>query len=202
MWLLVGLGNPGREYEDTRHNVGFLVLDELARRHQTDAPKSKFGGEIQTVELARGGQREKGLLLKPMEFMNLSGRAVGRTAAFFQVPPAQWVVVHDEIDLVLGRLQVKVGGGHAGHNGVRSIMSETGSPDFLRLRIGVGRPQGRREAAGHVLGGFTKAESQELSIVIQEAADAVETMVLEGVPAAMNRFNKRKDDKKQEQAKQ
>jgi PTH1 family peptidyl-tRNA hydrolase len=189
VWLIVGLGNPGPKYASNRHNIGFMVVDELARRVRAEGFRGKFGGEVTTCEVS--GQRAA--LLKPMEYMNLSGRAVQRTAAFYQVEPKEIVVVHDEIDLELGRLQVKIGGGHAGNNGVRSIIQDLGAPDFVRVRCGVGRPGGARgKVADHVLGDFGKGELEEAKIVIQEAADAVELIVKQGPLLAMNRFNVRK----------
>lgn len=189
MWLIVGLGNPGPKYASNRHNIGFMVVDELARRVRAEGFRSKFGGDVATCEVS--GQRAA--LLKPMEYMNLSGRAVQRTAAFYQVEPREIVVVHDEIDLDLGRLQVKIGGGHAGNNGVRSMIQELGSPDFVRVRCGVGRPgHARGKVADHVLGDFGKSELEEAKIIIQEAADAVEDIVKRGALLAMNRWNVRK----------
>src|SRR5688572_8824772 len=166
-----------------------MVVDELARRAKAEAWKSKFGGDVTLCEIA--GQRT--VLVKPMEYMNVSGRSVQRVAAFYQVEPRDIVVVHDEIDLELGRLQVKIGGGHAGHNGVRSIAQDLGTSDFVRLRIGVGRPAGvQGRVVGHVLGDFGKSEQEEAKILIQEAADAIEEIVRIGPALAMNKVNVRK----------
>jgi PTH1 family peptidyl-tRNA hydrolase len=190
VWLIVGLGNPGPRYAQNRHNIGFMVVDELARRARAESFRAKFGGDVATCELA--GQRV--VLLKPMEYMNVSGRAVQRTSAFYQVAPAEILVVHDEIDLPLGALRVKVGGGHAGHNGVRSITQDLGTPEFARVRIGVGRP-GHRNAnvAGHVLDDFGRSEQEEVKILIQEAADGVEEILRKGPLLAMNKVNARRD---------
>jgi PTH1 family peptidyl-tRNA hydrolase len=188
MWLIAGLGNPGPKYAQNRHNIGFMVVDELARRTGAEGFRSKFGGEVATCQVA--GQ--KAALLKPMEYMNESGRAVQRTSAFYQVEPSALVVVHDEIDLPLGRLQLKQGGGHAGHNGIRSIIQHLGVPDFVRVRCGVGRPQGSRAAAGHVLGDFGKSELVEAEILVKEAADAVDELIRKGPLLAMNRFNQKR----------
>ncbi len=188
MWLIAGLGNPGPKYAQNRHNIGFMVVDELARRTGAEGFRTKFGGEITTCEVAR----QKAALLKPMEYMNESGRAVQRATAFYQVPASELVVAHDEIDLPLGRLQVKLGGGHAGHNGVRSIVQYLGTSDFVRVRCGVGRPAGSRAAAGHVLGDFGKSEQTEVAILVQEAADAIEEIVRKGALLAMNKVNMRK----------
>jgi PTH1 family peptidyl-tRNA hydrolase len=187
VWLLVGLGNPGPKYAQNRHNIGFMVVDELAQRVRAEGWKAKNGGELAAADVA--GQ--KAILLKPLEFMNLSGRAVQRTAAFYQIEPKQVVVVHDEIDLELGRLQVKVGGGHGGHNGLRSIVQELGSSDFVRVRCGVGRPRGASEVADFVLGDFAKAERTEAEILSKEAADALEEILKKGPVLAQNRFNQK-----------
>ncbi len=188
MWLLVGLGNPGPKYSKNRHNIGFMVVDELARRTRAESFRSKFGAELTTCEV--GGQRCA--LLKPQEYMNVSGRAVQRTAAFYQVEPREIVVIHDEIDLPLGTLRLKVGGGHAGHNGLRSIVQDLGSADFVRVRCGVGRPAGSRPVASFVLDDFGKAAEEEAKILVQEAADAVEEVIARGALLTMNKVNQRK----------
>jgi PTH1 family peptidyl-tRNA hydrolase len=192
VWILCGLGNPGPKYAQNRHNIGFMVIDEIAGRARAEAWKAKHGAELATADFA--GQ--KVCLLKPQEYMNVSGRALQRAAAFFQVTPPEIVVVHDELDLPLGRLQVKVGGGHGGHNGLRSIVQELGTADFVRVRCGVGRPQGGKgpEVADFVLQDFAKAERTEAEIVVKEAADAVETILRKGAKAAQNQFNQKKSD--------
>lgn len=190
MWLVVGLGNPGPKYAQNRHNIGFMVVDEIARRVSAQDWKSKFGGELAAAQIAG----EKAILLKPMEYMNLSGRAVARTAAFYRIELGRIIVIHDEIDLPLGRLRIKVGGGHAGHNGLRSVIQELGSPDFVRVRCGVGRPTGRREVADFVLEDFAKSELKEAEMMTKEAADAVEEIVRKGPLLAMNKFNVRAEN--------
>ncbi len=181
MWLVVGLGNPGREYEHTRHNIGFMVVDELARRWKAAGWRSKFGGEI--------AQAKDVVVLKPQEYMNVSGQAVQRTQAFYKIEPKDTIVVHDEIDLPCGKLRVKVGGGHGGHNGLRSIIQNTGDA-FIRVRCGVGKPNGGKErVTGHVLGGFSKAEQDELPFMIGGAADAVQLILDKGTTIAMNKVN-------------
>ena len=182
--LVVGLGNPGREYERTRHNTGWLVLDELARRHD-GSWRSKFSGSLAEVRL--GDLRLA--LLKPETYMNESGRSLGAAARFFKVEPGQVLVVHDDVDLETGRLQARAGGGLAGHNGLRSLAQHLGSQDFLRLRIGVGRP-GRgdpRSVADWVLSPF--APEDDADALVARSADAVETIVGEGLEAAQQRFN-------------
>ena len=182
--LVAGLGNPGREYERTRHNVGWMVADELARRHGSSF-RSKFSGRVAEV---RAGEKRLAVL-KPETYMNESGRSVGAAARFFKVPPEQILLVHDDVDLAEGRLQVRRGGGLAGHNGLRSIAQHLGTDDFLRLRIGVGRPErgDRRPVADYVLSPFDPhVDVEEL---VARAADAVELLAAEGLPAAQQRFN-------------
>ncbi|MBI4509250.1 MAG: aminoacyl-tRNA hydrolase [Deltaproteobacteria bacterium] len=185
MWLVVGLGNPGPKYAQNRHNIGFMVADEIARRLRVGAFRAKLGGEV-----AQGqASGQKLLLLKPMEYMNESGRAVQRMAAFYQVSPERIVVIHDDVDLELGRLKLKQGGGHGGHNGVRSTIDQLGSSDFVRIRCGVGHPQEKEKVVGHVLGDFSKAEREAVDALIQRAADAALDVVTQGVLFAMNRHN-------------
>jgi PTH1 family peptidyl-tRNA hydrolase len=182
--LIAGLGNPGREYEHTRHNVGWLVVDELARRHG-GSWRSKFSGSLAEIRLADA----KLALLKPETYMNESGRSVAAAARFFKVPVESLLVVHDDVDLEPGRLQARRGGGLAGHNGLRSLAQHLGSQDFLRLRIGVGRP-GRgdpRPVADWVLSPF--APEEDADALVSRAADAVETIVAEGLETAQQRFN-------------
>ena len=182
--LVVGLGNPGREYARNRHNVGWMVVDELARRHGASW-KGKFSGQL--AELRLDGHRVG--LLKPETFMNESGRAVGAAARFFKLEPDAILVVHDEMDLEPGRLQARSGGGLAGHNGLRSIAAHLKTPDFLRLRVGVGRP-GRgdaRKGADYVLSNFTTEEDAET--IVAQAADAVEKLDAEGLERAQAQFN-------------
>jgi len=182
--LVVGLGNPGREYARNRHNVGAMVVDELGRRHGASW-KGKFNGRIAEVRV--DGHRVG--LLKPETYMNESGRSVGAAARFYKLEPDAVLVVHDEIDLEHGRLQARLGGGLAGHNGLRSIAAHLSSPDFLRLRVGVGRP-GRgdhRQPKDHVLSNFTPDEDAET--LVARAADAVETLDAEGLERTQAKFN-------------
>jgi peptidyl-tRNA hydrolase, PTH1 family len=182
--LGAGLGNPGRGYERTRHNVGWLVLDELARRHG-GTWRSKFSGSLAEIRL---GELRLGLL-KPETYMNESGRSVGAAARFFKVEPESLLVVHDDVDLEPGRLQARRAGGLAGHNGLRSLAQHLGTQDFLRLRIGVGRPGrgDRRSVSDWVLSPFEPDEN--LEDLVARAADAVETIAAEGVEAAQRRYN-------------
>jgi PTH1 family peptidyl-tRNA hydrolase len=183
-WLLVGLGNPGGEYAGTRHNMGYRVLEELARRWGVSLSRRQFQAELGTGSVAG----TPAVLMKPRTYMNLSGRAVAPAAGFYQIPLERLVVIHDDIDLPLGRLRVKAGGGHGGHNGLRSLTEALGSGGFLRLRIGVGRPE-RGDVTGHVLGRFSPEEAACQEGWVSLAADAVEEILRNGVSSAMNRYN-------------
>jgi len=182
--LIAGLGNPGRRHERDRHNAGWMVVDELARRHGASF-RSKFGGQLAETRL--GDSRVA--LLRPETFMNESGRSISAAARFFKVPPEDILVVHDEVDLEPGRLQARLGGGLAGHNGLRSIAQALGTSEFLRLRIGVGRP-GRgdpRDVADYVLAPFEPHEDADA--LVSRAADAVEALLAEGLAETQRRFN-------------
>jgi PTH1 family peptidyl-tRNA hydrolase len=184
--LVVGLGNPGREYAGNRHNLGYMVADELARRHGGSF-RAKFSGRLAEVRI--GG--EPVALLKPETYMNESGVSVGGAARFFKLEPAEVLVVHDEGDFDLGRMQARLGGGLAGHNGLRSIAQHLRTQDFLRLRVGVGRPErgDPRPLADYVLSDFEPHDDVEG--IVARAADAVETVVAEGLEAAQRRFNEK-----------
>ena len=191
MKLVAGLGNPGGEYRDTRHNVGFLVVDELARRASLAFNQHRFDAEWVSGEVAR----EKVVLLKPTTFMNLSGQAVAPAARFYKVAVADVVVVQDELDHPLGRLQVKVGGGSGGHNGLKSISSALGEDGYVRVRVGIGKPvvpgEKRSSVVGHVLGAFGADEQAAAKEAVARAADAVECILSQGAAVAMNRFNRK-----------
>ena len=182
--LVVGLGNPGAEHARDRHNVGWMVADELARRHGGSF-RSKFSGKIAEIRL----DELRLALLKPETYMNLSGASVAAAARFFKVTPEEVAVVHDDVDLEPGRLQARRGGGLAGHNGLRSIAQALGTQDFLRLRIGVGRPArgDRRPVADYVLSPFEP--EVDVDALVARAADAVETVLADGLEAAQARFN-------------
>ena len=182
--LVVGLGNPGGEYASNRHNVGRMIVDELARRHG-GSWKSKFSGQLAEIRV----DRHKVALLKPETYMNASGGPVGAAARYFKVEPDSVLVVHDEGDLDLGRLQARLGGGLAGHNGLRSIAQYLKTQDFLRLRVGVGRPErgDPRPLADYVLSDFEPADDAEA--IVARAADAVETLDAEGLEQAQQQFN-------------
>ena len=184
--LVVGLGNPGREYATTRHNVGFMVADELVRRHG-GSWRSKFSGEV--ADLRVDGARVA--LLKPQTYMNESGRSVAAAATFYRVDPESLLAIHDEVDLGLGRMQARLGGGLAGHNGLRSLASALRTPEFLRLRIGVGRPErgDPRPVSDWVLSPFEP--EADVGALVGRAADAVEALVRDGLEEAQQRFNER-----------
>ncbi|MFN8034387.1 MAG: aminoacyl-tRNA hydrolase [Acidimicrobiia bacterium] len=184
--LVVGLGNPGAEYARSRHNVGAEVVELLAKRHGARLRKTKERALVDEIRV--GGKRVA--LAVPLTFMNESGQAVAPLVRRLGVGPSTIVIVHDELDLPVAALKVKVGGGLAGHNGLRSIKSHLHSDEFLRVRIGVGKPPGGKEqGADHVLRKFSKAERAEIDVTIEQAADAVEAILRDGVDAAMNRFN-------------
>lgn len=182
--LIAGLGNPGARYERDRHNVGWMVVDELARRHGATF-KSKFNGRLSETRVGEA----RVALLKPETYMNESGRSISAAARFFKAAAEVVLVVHDDVDLEVGRLQARLGGGLAGHNGLRSIAQSFGTPEFLRLRIGVGRP-GRgdpRDVADYVLAPFEPHEDRDG--IVARAADAVESLLSEGLDATQQRFN-------------
>ena len=182
--LVVGLGNPGREHARDRHNAGWMVVDELARRHDGSF-RSKFSGQLSEIRL---GDLRLGLL-KPETYMNLSGDSLGAAARFYKVPLDSIAVVHDDVDLEAGRLQVRLGGGLGGHNGLKSVKQGLGSADFLRTRVGVGRPGrgDRRPVADYVLSPFAAEDDAEA--LVARAADAVETLARDGLAEAQRRFN-------------
>ena len=191
-YLVVGLGNPGPKYAATRHNVGQMVLDHIA-----DAGGGRFTAarRAQAVvlegRLGLPGADERVILAKTTTYMNVSGGPVKALAAYYDIAPEQVVVVHDEVDIPAGALRLKRGGGEGGHNGLRDITKALGTKDYLRVRVGVGRPPGSRDTADHVLAPFSSTERKTLELLISEAADAVESVILEGLTAAQQRFHSR-----------
>jgi PTH1 family peptidyl-tRNA hydrolase len=189
--LILGLGNPGRSYHWTRHNVGFLLLDGLAQKHGIEVSrrgmKSLYGrGRIGTEEV---------ILAKPQTFMNLSGEAAQRLLQFFKIPPENLIVLHDDLDLPMGKPRIRVRGGHGGHKGIRSIIEALGNDGFLRFKIGIGRP-GRpgQDPADFVLEPLTEGEREEFKKMIEENLEALEVLIPEGRQAAMNRFHKDREE--------
>jgi PTH1 family peptidyl-tRNA hydrolase len=190
MKIICGLGNPGREYERHRHNVGFMVVETLLPRARAELHQGKFQARVGQGTL--GG--EKIVFLEPQTYMNLSGRSVAEAARFYKVAVEDVLVIHDELDLDFGRLQLKAGGGSGGHNGLKSTVSSLGADGFIRLRFGIGKPQGpnaKERVAGYVLSNFDDGERRRLDELLAQAADAAETWVRDGLATAMNRYNKR-----------
>ncbi|MGM0555067.1 MAG: aminoacyl-tRNA hydrolase [Myxococcota bacterium] len=183
-YLIAGLGNPGTKYAGTRHNIGFMAVDRLAERHRMSLGTEKFDGRFDTGVIGR----EKVALLEPQTFMNRSGRSVQAAASFYDVPTDQIIVVHDEIDLDVGQLRLKAGGGHGGHNGLRDIAQKLGTKDFLRVRLGVGRPE-HGDVTNHVLGQFQRDEQPLVDDLIERGCDAIELLLSDGLARAQNRFH-------------
>jgi len=199
-WLVVGLGNPGPQYAGNRHNVGQMVLDELARRAQASFG-SKGGvlsrrpqaatAEVRLGTLPGGAPGPRAVLAKPTTYMNTSGGPVAALSKYYDVPPERVIMVHDELDIPFGEIKLKIGGGEGGHNGLRDTTKALGTKDYLRVRVGIGRPPGRMDAADFVLRDFAKPELKELPLLLDDAADAVEVLVTEGLERAQFRFHTR-----------
>jgi PTH1 family peptidyl-tRNA hydrolase len=185
-WLVVGLGNPGPEYAGTRHNLGFLVLDELAARAQGRFATHKRARAHVAEERVQG---QRAVLAKPTTYMNESGGPVKGLLDFYKVPLDRLVVVHDELDIPFAALRLKLGGGDNGHNGLRSIRRSVGSGDYYRLRVGIGRPPGRQDPADFVLKPWASVERKELPLLVSDATDALEMLLHEGLERAQNRYH-------------
>ncbi|MCO8272473.1 aminoacyl-tRNA hydrolase [Actinoplanes sp. TRM 88003] len=192
-WLVVGLGNPGKEYAGNRHNVGFMVADLLASRVGAKFGRAKrVQGEVAEGRLVSSGQHSGGpklVLLKPLTYMNLSGAPVVSLSQFFKVPVSNVIAVHDELDVPFGQIRAKRGGGEGGHNGLRSMSKSLADKEYARVRFGIGRPPGRQDPADYVLSDFAGAERKELDFLVDRAADVVEAIVLEGVEWAQNKYH-------------
>ena len=191
VWLVVGLGNPGPAYAGQRHNIGYLVNDELARRLRSPF-KAHKSGRADVVEGRLGEPGAPGprlVLARPRSFMNELGGAGSTLAKFYKVPPARIVAVHDELDIAFGTLRVKLGGGDNGHNGLRSMRASLGTGDFHRVRAGIGRPPGRQDVADFVLSNYSTVERKELPFQVDDAADADESLITEGLEKTQQRFN-------------
>jgi peptidyl-tRNA hydrolase, PTH1 family len=186
-WLIVGLGNPGPEYSHNRHNVGQMVLDELASRAGGGFKSHKSRAQVLEGRLGIGGPRI--VLAKPLCYMNVSGGPVSALAKFYDIDPGHVIAVHDEIDIPFNTVKLKIGGGEGGHNGLRDISKALATKDYLRVRVGVGRPPGRMDTADYVLRDFSATEKKELPFLVDSAADAVDTLVREGLPAAQQKFH-------------
>ncbi len=184
-FLVVGLGNPGREYRETRHNIGFMVIDRLGETLNCKLMKVQSKAIIGITKL----EGNKIILAKPQTYMNLSGQAVSALAHFYKIGLDHIIVAHDDVDLPFGQIRMRPGGGSAGQKGIASIIERLGSQDFARLRMGIGRPPGQREAADYVLKTFSKADAEFLPEFINRGAEAVRSFIIEGIDNAMNRFN-------------
>lgn len=194
-WLVAGLGNPGSAYASTRHNAGFFVVDEAARRGRVSfsAPRGMYSEVAETRLGATGfgavGDAVKVVLAKPRTYMNESGRAIRALCSFHKIPTEQVIVVHDELDLDFGQLRLKLGGGDNGHNGLKSTRAHLGTGDFYRVRYGIGRPPGRQAASDYVLQPFPSSLREDVLVEASRACDAIETLISEGLTAAQNKFN-------------
>ncbi len=195
-FLLVGLGNPGSRYADTRHNVGFMVIDRFAKSIGAPPYKEKFSGQFSRARHAGSNVN----LLKPTTFMNLSGQSVVSAANFYRIPPENLIIIHDELDLPLGTIRLKEGGGTGGHKGLASVQEQLGKSNFIRIRLGIGRPESDEEdltrerssnISNYVLDNFTKQEEGVLVKILSRSDEAVECVMRRGITAAMNEFNKR-----------
>lgn len=188
-WLIVGLGNPGPKYEATRHNVGQMALDVLAERAGARFAAHKTQARIAEARLVPGGP--KLVLAKSNGYMNTSGGPVSALAKYFDVPAERIVVLHDDLDLPFDSIKIKSGGGHGGHNGLRDIAKALGTPDYLRVRVGIGRPPGQQDPADYVLRPFASTERETLAVLLEDAADATESLVADGLLATQQRFHGR-----------
>lgn len=188
-YLVVGLGNPGSQYEHTRHNIGQMVIDELAHRRQEKLRSHKTNARISQTRLKAGGAAM--VLAKSNTYMNLSGGPVAALAKFFNIPAERVIVIHDELDIPFDSIKIKVGGGHAGHNGVRDITKALNTADFTRVRVGIGRPPGQQATADWVLQNFSSHQQKSLANLISDAADAVEDVIESGLLAAQQRWHGR-----------
>ncbi|WP_101835679.1 aminoacyl-tRNA hydrolase [Frankia canadensis] len=184
-WLVVGLGNPGPNYAGNRHNAGFMVVDLLAERAGSRLKSHRSRADVAEVRLAGA----RAVLARPLSFMNLSGGPVGAVRTFYKIDVSRIVVVHDELDIPFGAVRLKRGGGDNGHNGLRSISSALGSRDYLRVRVGIGRPPGRMDPADFVLRDFGTTERRELPLLLEHAADSVEMLITDGLEPAQNRYH-------------
>lgn len=185
MKLIVGLGNPGDEYIRTRHNIGFMVADLLADRNRIALNQSKFKAIIGKGQIGSADV----IVAKPQTYMNRSGESVSSLLSFFKSNPSDCIVVCDDLELPLGKIRVRGKGGHGGHNGLRSIIEQIGSQEFIRVRVGIGRPKDESQVSDYVLGPFSKAEKPAIDDAMERASNAVEAIVTEALEAAMNRFN-------------
>lgn len=189
MKLIVGLGNPGPQYAGNRHNIGFQCVELFARRHRIDLSKLQQRTMIGDGWVERNGQRQRVILAKPLTYMNVSGQAVNTLLRFYKIELSDLIVIHDDIDLAQGKLRLRLGGSSGGQNGIKSIIEQTGSPDFARAKVGVGRPPGKMDPAAFVLQNFTVAEEEIFGPLREKVSDALVCWLFDGLETAMNRYN-------------
>ncbi len=188
-WLVVGLGNPGDKYSATRHNIGFVVADELAIRCGGKFTSSKYRALVSEVRLGMGSQAPKLVIVKPQTYMNDSGDAVSPLAKYFNTPAEQIIAIHDELDIPFNTIRVKIGGGDNGHNGLKSLTQSLGTPEYFRIRAGIGRPSTQQDTADYVLSNFGKNERTEVTDLTMRACDAIESLIEKGLEVTQQNFN-------------
>lgn len=189
VWLVVGLGNPGDDYVSTRHNIGQMVVDELAIRHKSRWSAHKSRTEVAAFKFGVGEQAESVIVAKSMSYMNESGGPIKALAQFYKVTPAQIIAIHDELDIPFSAIRIKIAGGDNGHNGLKSLTSSFGTPDYFRIRMGIGRPMGQQDPGDFVLKAFASAEKKALGEFVDRGADAVESLITRGLEITQQDFN-------------
>ena len=188
-WLVVGLGNPGDKYSSTRHNIGFMVADELANRFKGKFSSHKYRALVSEVRFGVGSEAPKLIIVKPSTYMNDSGNAVAPLAKYFNTAPQQIIAIHDELDIPFNAIRVKLGGGDNGHNGLKSLTQSLSTPDYFRIRVGIGRPTTPQDTADYVLDNFSKAERSVVPDLALRACDAIESLVTKGLEITQQNFN-------------
>ena len=188
-WLVVGLGNPGDKYSATRHNIGFVVADELAIRCGGKFTSSKYRALVSEVRLGMGSQAPKLVIVKPQTYMNDSGDAVSPLAKYFNTPADRIIAIHDELDIPFNAIRVKIGGGDNGHNGLKSLTQSLGTPEYFRIRVGIGRPTTQQDTADYVLSNFGKSERSQVTDLTMRACDAIESLIEKGLGITQQNFN-------------
>ena len=188
-WLVVGLGNPGEKYATTRHNIGFVVADELAKRLGGKFTSNKYRAMVLETRLGMGGDAPKIIIVKPVTYMNDSGNAVAPLAKYFNCPPNQVIAIHDELDIAFNTLRVKIGGGDNGHNGLKSLTQSLNTPDYYRIRVGIGRPTTPQDTADYVLDNFSKSERVIVPDLAMRSCDAIESLITKGLEITQQNFN-------------
>ena len=189
-WVVVGLGNPGDKYASTRHNIGFIVAEELAKRLDGKFASNKYRALVAQVRLGVGGQAPQLVIVKPQTYMNDSGNAVAPLARYFNCDPERIIAIHDELDIPFEAIRVKIGGGDNGHNGLKSLTGSLGTADYFRIRMGIGRPSTPQESADYVLDNFSRSEKSALPDLAARACDAIESLISQGLEVTQQNFNK------------